>query len=170
MQQSWDSNPGRFDSKAHDMGTDFPTLALIATWPRLPLPGPPPSSPTRLPVSGPDGGKPRRHGGLRQKMCSGILERGTRYASKRKNSWWTVGEWIFLCKGCLEKGGKEWKKIVYKGVTINKVFVSFLDLDFQVHCFGFEKEQKGPCGIELPSFQGVKAFRKPVQAWVGWRF
>ena len=36
------------------------------------------------------------------------------------------------------------KKIVYKGATINKVFVSFLDFDFQVHCFGFEKEQKGP--------------------------
>lgn len=36
----------------------------------------------------------------------GILECGTRYASERKNSWWTVGEWIFLCKGSLERGGK----------------------------------------------------------------
>lgn len=62
-------------------------------------------------------------------------------------------------------GGKsEKKKPVYKEATINKVFVSSLDFDFQVHCFGFEKEQKGPRGAKLPSFQSVKAFRNPVQA------
>lgn len=70
------------------------------------------------------------------------------------------------------RGGKcgEKKKPVYKEATINKVFVSFLDLDFQVRCFGFEKEQKGPWGAKLPSLQSVKAFRKPIQAWVCWGF
>lgn len=62
-----------------------------------------------------------------------------------------------------EKSKKK-QKPVYKEATINKVFVSFLDFDFQVHCFGFEKEQKGPRGAKLPSFQSVKAFRNPVQA------
>lgn len=65
-----------------------------------------------------------------------------------------------------ERGGKSKKKNVYKEATINKVFVSFLDLDFQVHCFGFEKEQKGSPGAKLPSSQSRKAFRKPVQPWV----
>lgn len=103
---------------------------------------------------------------------SGSFECCTRYASKRRNSWWTVGEWIFLCKGCLERGRKRVcvGGTVYKEATINKAFVSFLDLDFQVHCFGFEKKQKGPHGAKLPSFQSVKAFRKPIQAWVCWGF
>lgn len=58
------------------------------------------------------------------------------------------------------------KKTVYKEATINKVFVSFLDLDFQVHCFGFEKKQKGPHRAKPLSFQSMKAFRKLIQAWV----
>lgn len=87
-------------------------------------------------------------------MRSGILECSTRYASERKNSWWTVGEWIFLCKDCLERGGKRVKKKnVYKEATINKVFVSFLGLDFQVQCFGSEKEQNCPWGAKLPAFK-----------------
>lgn len=33
-----------------------------------------------------------------------------------------------------------WGGNVYKEATVNKVFVSFLGLGFQVHCFGFEKK------------------------------
>lgn len=58
------------------------------------------------------------------------------------------------------------KKTVYKEATISKVFVSFLDLGFQVHCFGFEKKQTGPHRGKLLSFQSIKAFRKQIQAWV----
>lgn len=44
-----------------------------------------------------------------------------------------------------ERGEKsKKKKNVYKEATINKVFVSFLGLDFQVQCFGSEKEQNCP--------------------------
>lgn len=65
-----------------------------------------------------------------------------------------------------ERERKSGGKTVYKEATINKVFVSFLDSDFQVHCFGFEKKQKGPHRAKLPSFQSMKAFRKAIQAWV----
>lgn len=50
---------------------------------------------------------------------------------------------IFM-QGLPRETGERVKRTVYKETTINKVFVSFLDLDFQVHCFGFEKERKGP--------------------------
>lgn len=50
---------------------------------------------------------------------------------------------IFM-QGLPRETGERVKRTVYKEATINKVFVSFLDLDFQVHCFGFEKERKGP--------------------------
>lgn len=90
----------------------------------------------------------------------------TWYKVRQREEEQLVNSWrmdIFM-QGLPRERGKRVKKIVYKGATINKVFVSFLDFDFQVHCFGFEKEQKGPQGVKLPSFQSVKAFRKPAQA------
>lgn len=41
-----------------------------------------------------------------------------------------------------------------------------MDVDLQVHCFGFEKKQKGPHRAKLLSFQSMKAFRKVIQTWV----
>lgn len=67
------------------------------------------------------------------------------------NSWWMD---IFMQGLPGERGGKsKKKKNVYKEATINKVFVSFLGLDFQVQCFGSEKEQNCPWGAKLPAFK-----------------
>lgn len=58
-----------------------------------------------------------------------------------------VNSWrmdIFMQGLPRERGAERVERTVYKEAIINKVFVSFLDLNFRVHCFGFEKEPKGP--------------------------
>lgn len=92
----------------------------------------PPSHPTCSPVAGPMAASPAGsvegcgkntlwHLRMLHKVCQ-------REEQQLVNSW----QMDIFMQGLPREMGKKSEITVYKGATINKVFVSFLDLDFQV--------------------------------------
>lgn len=118
-------------------------------------------------MAGPGGGKPRQCRGLQQTCALAALDAAQGMPVREEQ---LVNSWrmdIFMQGLPREREEKSVRgENVYKEATVNKVFVSFLGLGFQVHCFGFEKKQKGPHSAKLPSFQIMKAVRKPLPVWV----
>lgn len=159
MRQSWDSIPGLSDSKAHDMGTDFRLshLSLNCHMAQASSAKDTPSllSHTLL-CSRTWWRQARAAWRAAAKTHSGILERGTRYASERKNSWWTVGEWIFLCKGCLERGGKEWKKLFIKEPQLIRSLLAFWISIFKSIALGLKRNRKVPKESSSPASKAWK--------------
>lgn len=114
--------------------TGFPTLALIATWPRLPLPETPslPPTPPAPPVAGPMAASPA--GSVEGCSKNTLWQLRMLHKVCQREEEQLVNSWqmdIFM-QGLPREMGKKSEITVYKGATINKVFVSFLDLDFQV--------------------------------------
>lgn len=120
-------------------------------------------------MAGPGGGKPWQCRVLQQTRAlaaSGAAQGMPVREEQLVNSWRMDIFMQGLPREREEKRVCVWGGNVYKEATVNKVFVSFLGLGFQVHCFGFEKKQKGPHSVKLPCFQIVKALRKPIPVWV----